>query len=375
MPFWSIYLLDLGYGARAVGLSMATVVGMRLIGPSFWAWLGDSSGRHLSLVRWCCFGAALSFSGFMWVRSEALLAIIALCAASSFFWSGALPQFETLTLRFLGGQVERYSLIRLWGSVGFICTVIGFGALFDSISIQYLPILVLSVLAFVWLSAVSVKGENLKWRPVIGHERGVLRHLGDSGVMLFFLACMMMQFSHGVYYGFYSVYLRDHGYDNMEIGALWALGVVAEIALFAFLPQIMRRTHLSDLLLLSLFLAILRWTLIAASGGELWALLPAQLMHAATYGSFHAAGIELVRRLFHGGSESGGQAFYIAISFGLGGAIGASLSGWLWELGGAVMAFSAAAIGAAAGLGLMWFGLRHWRNGDLKRYHSLSGPI
>lgn len=375
MPFWSIYLSEIGYGAQAIGLAVASIVGIRLIGPSFWAWLGDSSGRHLSLVRWCCFGAMMSFLGLMWAPENSLWTIIGLCVVTSFFWSGALPQFEALTLRFLQGRVERYSLIRLWGSIGFICTVIGFGVLFDSISILWLPTLVLAVFAMVWISSLLVKGGHLRWRTEPGHPNSVLRHLGDGGVALFFFACMMMQLSHGAYYGFYSIYLRDHGYSNTEIGVLWALGVTAEIALFAFLPQIMRRTRLADLLLISLLLAALRWAAIAASDGQLWILLPAQFLHAATFGSFHAAGIELVRRLFHGGSESGGQAFYIAISFGLGGACGASLAGWLWGFGGGLTAFSVAALAAVVGWALMWGGLRHWRNEDPERYHSLSGPV
>lgn len=41
--------------------------------------------------------------------------------------------------------------------------------------------------------------------------------------------------------------------------------------------------------------------------------------------------IEVIRRLFSGGMEGQGQAIYSAISFGAGTAVGAFLSGLIWD--------------------------------------------
>ena len=46
-------------------------------------------------------------------------------------------------------------------------------------------------------------------------------------------AASLIQASHAVYYGFSTLDWRAAGLDGTTIGALWALGVVAEIALFA----------------------------------------------------------------------------------------------------------------------------------------------
>ncbi len=77
-------------------------------------------------------------------------------------------------------------------------------------------------------------------------------------------------------------------------------------------------------------------------------LLIAQCLHAATFGSFHSAGVELVRRHFGHGHQGQGQALYSAVSFGAGGALGALLSGFAWELS-PMLAFMLAAAAALLG--------------------------
>jgi PPP family 3-phenylpropionic acid transporter len=34
-----------------------------------------------------------------------------------FFWNASLPQFEAITLNYLHDNTDRYSSIRLWGSI------------------------------------------------------------------------------------------------------------------------------------------------------------------------------------------------------------------------------------------------------------------
>jgi PPP family 3-phenylpropionic acid transporter len=52
-------------------------------------------------------------------------------AVLHFFWSASLPLVEALTLGHLAANPERYGRIRLWGSIGFIVTVMGVGLLLD----------------------------------------------------------------------------------------------------------------------------------------------------------------------------------------------------------------------------------------------------
>ena len=51
--------------------------------------------------------------------------------------------------------------------------------------------------------------------------------------LLFLLAASTIQASHALYYTFGTLHWRAQGFADGTIGALWALGVVAEIGLFA----------------------------------------------------------------------------------------------------------------------------------------------
>ena len=77
-------------------------------------------------------------------------------------------------------------------------------------------------------------------------------------------------------------------------------------------------------------------------------LLLAQLLHAATFGTFHAAGIHLVHHYFRGRHKGRGQALYSSVSFGAGGAVGSLASGYAWQGLGPAMSY-----GAASGIALL----------------------
>ena len=130
---------------------------------------------------------------------------------------------------------------------------------------------------------------------------------------------------------------------------LWTLGVLAEIFVFLYLPQLFRRYALSVILVASLLCAVARFLAIGWAAGELWVVVLAQLLHAATFGSFHAASVAAVHRVFPPAAQAIGQTLFSGICYGAGAAAGTLLAGWTWEAGGAQLAFSVAAAAALAG--------------------------
>ena len=79
-------------------------------------------------------------------------------------------------------------------------------------------------------------------------------------------------------------------------------------------------------------------------------LLVAQILHAATFGSFHAAAVATVHRVFPPQAQARGQSLFSSIGYGAGGALGAVAAGWAWEAAGPGAAFSVSSVAAAAGL-------------------------
>jgi PPP family 3-phenylpropionic acid transporter len=127
---------------------------------------------------------------------------------------------------------------------------------------------------------------------------------------------------------------------------------------FLLMHRLLPRFGARALMLLSLALSVLRWLLIGWWVESMAVLVGAQLLHAFSFGMYHAVAISLVHRFFPGSVQGRGQALYSSVSFGAGGSLGALLGGRAWTVLGPEYTFTAAA--AVAGLGwiVAWAWLR-----------------
>ena len=161
-------------------------------------------------------------------------------------------------------------------------------------------------------------------------------------------ASALMAAAHGPYYTFYTIHLVDHGYSKSAAGWLWALGVICEIGIFIWMSRLYRAFTLRSILIASTLLAALRFVVIGWGADSIVLLLAAQTLHAASFGSFHAAAIGVVHKLFRGRHQARGQAIYGSLAYGLGGAAGGLASGYAWGGLGPALTFT-----LAAGCGLL----------------------
>jgi PPP family 3-phenylpropionic acid transporter len=282
------------------------------------------------------------------------LALGALVALVSVLSAGALPLVEVITLGSLGDAPGRYGPIRLWGSVGFIAVVLAGGAWLDIGGVRVLPAALAAFSLFALASAAGFPAS----RPPGAGGAGRIRITGAAGSLI--AAGFLMAAAHGALYAFLTLHLKRLGYSGTAIGIFWTLGVLAEIVVFACLPQLFRRFSLPQILLASLGCAVVRFSIIGWAASELWLLVVAQLLHAATFGAFHAASVAAVQRIFPAGAHARGQALYSSLSNGAGGAAGVLAAGWGWQTGGPGAALSLAALAAALGA---YFAYRLKRSG------------
>ncbi|WP_020680382.1 MFS transporter [Marinobacterium rhizophilum] len=353
VPYWPLYLKSLEFDARTIGMLMAIVQASRIIAPNIWGWAADRTGRRIEIVRFGSGMTALVFLAIFWQDSAAGIAWVML--AFSFFWNAVLPQFEVIALRHLGAQRARYSLLRLWGSVGFVLTVVVLGWLLDIIGVRWVPWIMAGLMVLIWCTSLLV-GSPASSPRASSSADSFLRTLRRPQIMAFYAIVFLVQFGHGPYYAFYSLLLESLDYSRGQIGLLWALGVIAEILVFACMHRLIGRFGIRYLMLVSLWLCVLRWLLIAWVPGHLPLMLLAQVLHAATFGCLHALGIGLVQQYFSERFQGQGQALLSSLGFGAGGACGALTAGLLWDAQGSAMAFTAAAAASAVAimLALIW---------------------
>jgi PPP family 3-phenylpropionic acid transporter len=353
-PFFTLYLLWVGRSAVEIGVLMALPAVARIVAPHLWGWLADAAGRQTPLLRATtaagvvCFFGVFAGNGFHWLFAVLLL--------MSFFLSACLPLVEATTLAHLGENTGRYGPVRVWGSIGYIVAVVGIGYALDWTSVHFLP----------WMVAATMVGMLAYcWRipeprtvPHASDALPIWSILGRPEVVALIAACALMAVAHGPYYTFYSIHLVGLGYSKAMTGWLWALGVVCEIVIFLWLPRLYAAFPLRAILIASFALAVVRFLMIGWGAQHLAVLLLAQGLHAATFGSFHAAAIGIVHQLFRGRHQARGQAIYGSLTYGVGGTVGALASGYAWEYLGPGPTFTLASAAALAGMLLLRSKLR-----------------
>lgn len=354
IPYWGPYLEHLGFSIREIGELTAILAATKIVAPNIWGWWADRTGEHLPIVRFASLASVIAFAGVFIGSGYWWLALV--IALFSFFWNASLPQFEAVTLNHLGAEVERYSSIRLWGSVGFIATVVLLGLLLEWKSVELVPIALILLTIGIWISSLTIPDV-----PDLGqdHPQLSLRSvLGRPVVVALLAVAFLNQAAHGTYYTFYTLYMESFGFGKGLIGLLWAVGVVVEVAVFLFMARWIPRFGERNLLLVSLALAALRWVVIALFPEQLGLMFLVQSFHAASFGIIHAVSIHMVHDLFRGKLQGRGQALYSSLSFGAGGVVGSLLGGVVWTLYGASFIFLFSTLLTIVALVVTWRWIR-----------------
>jgi PPP family 3-phenylpropionic acid transporter len=363
VPYWALYLQSENFTPIEIGVLMSLFQISRIFAPNFWGWLADHTAKRTIWIRLNTILGVLGFVAVFWVQG--FWPMLLVMGALSLFTSSTMPLSESLTLAHLAITKGHYSRIRMWGSVGFILGSVILGYLIDWTAISSLLWTILVVQISLFILTFSLP--DVAVAPHHMDDFSVWEIIRKPAVIALLTGCAMMVTAHGVLYNFYSIYLAEHGYSKGMIGWLWAVGVVCEIMVFMIMPKIMRRYSLKTIILVSLALAVVRFTMIGVAVDNLILLLVAQSLHAATFGSFHAATIDVVTQFFNGRHQAKGQAIYNSVTYGLGGAIGGVAGGYALEGLGGQMTFLLAAMFPLIGFAVIAFGLK------LSKTHGMQG--
>ncbi len=345
-PYLSLWLVDRGLSIVEIALLLSLPQWLRVVAPPFWGWLSDRTGRRLALLRFSAMAALLLTLAFPFVHG--LLPIALLLLTLSFVTAAQGPIGEVLALEQAQGDVGRYGQIRLWGSIGFVLTVLAGGPALDWLGVSALP----------WLMAAALAGLVCVtlWVPEPAAvtpraARGLREHIEVDrlAIAVFFLSVFLMIFAHAAMYSFWSIYLEQLGYSRTAIGAIWSIGVLAEIALFAVQKRLFDRFRPLGLLGFSFMVCAIRFAMVGLSDGALWVIVLTQLMHAVTFGLHHSASMAVLHRWFNSTRHGQAQSAFIVCGYGLGGGIGGVFAGWLWERYSPAAAFQASAVAALLG--------------------------
>ena len=349
-PFAPLWFKELGFSTLAIGSLASLQSWTRVVAPYGWGWLGDHGGHRVRVVQWAAGLSLLAATGLLWARGYTAVAV---CTALLFLANGGVvPQTEALVARHLttadGVDVRRYGRVRVWGSVGFIASVLLFGLLLEKAGIGLFPVLVVGTYALLLAASFRLPGGP---EPTHGQDvpPAVLSVLRQPAVAWFFASVFFTVLAHTSVYAFLSLYLDSLGMSKSTVGLLWAVSVAAEIAFFWWQGTLIDRLQPHAWLQVAAGASVLRFGATAAFGNHLAVLVGAQALHAVTFAAQHVACINLIARHFPGALRGRGQALYSVLGYGSSGVVGGVTGGWLSTHFGFTAVFWAAAGAAALG--------------------------
>lgn len=324
MPFLPVWLAGKGLDAATIGAALAAYALARVAALPFVTHAADRLARLHTAILMAAAATAASFTLLASVSgAPAIMAVLALCGAAG---AATLPLIEAYALQGLAARQRAYGPVRLWGSAAYIAGSIGAGL----ISTLVAPVnLIWPLVGLYWAAAATAFGlraaSDAPARPrELPRWSGLLR---IPGLVAMIVAASLIQASHSLYYGFSTLQWTAAGLGGLGIGGLWALGVAAEIVLFAASPRLPARVTPAVLMMLGGAGAVVRWAAMALDPP--WLLLPVlQALHALSFGATHLGAVQFLMRAAPAGRAASAQGL-LATVMGIVSATAMALSGAL----------------------------------------------
>jgi PPP family 3-phenylpropionic acid transporter len=277
LPFLPVWFRAIGIDATWIGLISAVPAVTRF---TVLPLVTSVAERHGAVRGAMIATAVLTTAGFAVIGTQHLpLAVFLAYALTAVAWTPTVPLTDAYAL----GGVVRYGLhygpVRLWGSAAFIIGALVCGWLADLIVARHL----------IWIiAAVAALGAlvSLGLQPLDAHkvraapQRGSAALLRDPGFLAIIGSSALIQGSHSAFYIFGSITWQIAGLDGLTIAALWSVGVIAEIVVFALSPRFTLQP--STLVLIGGLGALARW-LITAQEPPVAVLAVVQLAHGVSF--------------------------------------------------------------------------------------------
>ncbi|MFC5419569.1 MFS transporter [Bosea eneae] len=327
LPFFPVWLASKGLSDVDIGYVLAIPILVRVFVASSVTGLGDRLQPNLLLALLNALAATLYFA---LAPQDQLVPIAVLTALSAIALSGVVPLADVLTTEQVkAGALRDYGRVRLWGSVTFVLSNLAGGHLIAQHGAWLIPFVLAGSSSLAALAALQAPS------PASGVVSGVRQGAPPAGFELpFWLAvgaAACVNATHAALYAFGSLHWRSLGFSGEAIGWLWAVGVLAEIAVFLIAGGIAARGLVGlRWIAIAALVAALRFGAMSADLNlSLTFLL--QLLHGITFGCAHLGSLAAVSALAPDARRATAQGRLVAAGA-LAMGVMTVLSGYLYRL-------------------------------------------
>ncbi len=311
-------LSQVGYSPSQIGIIFASAPLVRFIIPFLFLRGLKLNKNIFNMALILLVTSAMSF----YFAIENFYAIVSVNILLGIGLSLILPYIEVIALEKIGK--EDYGKIRLFGSIGFVLVslVLVRFTLTPENSTLYLSTMAIISALFGYLITKDEKEHKSDALHVELNVKGIRSHWS------LWLGMLFMQVSFGAYYNFFTIYETDRGVSLDMTIYLWSFGVLVEIVMLYFQGPLLKR-ELKMLLIFAAFMTTLRWVIVDMYATNIVVLFISQSIHAISFALFHTVSIAYLYTLYS--QKKLAQQFFFGICYGLGGFLGALISGYIYE--------------------------------------------
>lgn len=353
-PYLQLYLGARGFGPARIGLLLGSFELAGIAGPILVTLLADRLQRYRRFIALSLAGTVAFFLLLHATRSFA--AALPLVVGMGFCYRSAMPLADALFGRVLEDPARQYGVIRVAGSAGFLATSIVLqltgwvsAARPASILVSFAALAAPAALAAALMPAVRRDAPSPTAAPT-----NVARTTPagfDARFWTVIAVLFLARFGISAYYSFFSLYLGAT-FAIANVSAIWALGSLAEAPMIFFSGRIIDRFGVRAVLTAAVAAVTVRLALYGLFP-TLAVVVPAQLLHALTFGALHTAAVAFVNAKVDAGRRGLGMALYNALSIGLASFFASSAGGLLLEAAGFRGLFLVYAAVPVAGLAVL----------------------
>lgn len=245
-----------------------------------------------------------------------------------------------------------FGRLRMVGSLAYLVTILGAGWLLDACGGSLVWLLLVCCLA-------ATAGTSLLLAPCGGAPPAAdvrpepwWSLLRSPQLVLVFAAAALIQGSHAAYYSFSKVHWGHHDISNTVAAAVWAEGILAEIAMFWLAPWFVDRWRPTTLLIVGGAAAVVRWCVVGSTTAPGWLFATAWL-HALTFAGTYLGSLRALEKRVPAHQRATAQGLLGAASSGVGMIVGGLVGGFVYRRFDRFAFFTMAAF-AAFGAWLAW---------------------
>ena len=359
LPYWPVWLESQGLGPVEIGLLFSAGRLARVVSSPLIAQFVDKRGdRRKPLL----FLSGMTAAGFLlYAGCTAFWQYFLVTILVGVVWGTVMPLGDSLAIDNTRKRPIQYGRVRLWGSISFILATIAGGQ-----ALELMPesgIFWVLLASFVAVFAVCTLLPDTRVEAAPLRLSAIWRLFTHPTFALLMLASALLQSSHLVVYIFGTLHWRNAGISDSMIGFLWAVGVIAEVALFAVGARVTARLRPGWLFVVAAIAGIIRWPLLAYAT-TLPVLVFAQTLHGITFGAAHLAAMAFIAEAIPSRLSATAQSLHGAVALSIASAMIAPFLGGLFADygGGAFHAMTVLSI--AGGIAAYWM-MRRWQGGTL----------